>query len=116
MAVTAERTEIDGGRRTVSQVWVFLKDHDPATCRGVGTREDNLWVMREHFYPEILRILKEIVETRGAAGNPPCPVCDDEANHDWLKCIRMARYKPLELLDCKIALWPPMGLEEVLRL
>ena len=50
------------------------------------------------------------------AGNPPCPVCDDEANHDWLECIRMARYELLELLDCKIALWPPMGPEEVLRL
>ena len=94
----------------------FWRDHNPATCHGVGTREDNLWVVHEHFYPEVLRILKEIVATRGAADNPPCPVCDDEVNHDWLECVRMARYEPLELLDCEIALQPLMGLEEVLRL
>ena len=91
-----------------SKCGCYWRDHDPATCCGVGTREDNLWVMHEHFYPEILRILKEIVATRGAA--------DDEANHDWLECVRMALYELLELLDCKIALRPPMGPEEVLRL
>ena len=94
----------------------FWRDHNPATCRGVGTREDNLWVVHEHCYPEILRILKEIVQTRGAADNPPCPVCDDETDHDWLECVRMARYTRLELLDCEVALRPPMGSEEVLRL
>ena len=94
----------------------FWRDHDPATCHGVGTREDNLWAMHKHYYPEILRILKEIVATHGAADNPPCPICDDEANHDWLKCVRMAQYEPLELLDCEIALRPPMGPGKVLRL
>ena len=24
------------------------------------------------------------------AGNPPCPLCDDEMPHDWLECVRMA--------------------------
>ena len=73
-----------------SKCGCFWRDHDPVTCHGVGTREDNLWVVHEHFYPQILRILKEIVATCGAADNPPCPVCDDEANHDWLECLRMA--------------------------
>ena len=94
----------------------FWKNHDLATCQGVRTREDNLWVVHECFYPEIVRVLKEIARNCGAAGNPPCPICDDEVSHDWLECMRMARYAPLELLDCEVALRPPMGPEEVLRL
>ena len=68
----------------------FWREHDPATCHGVGTRDDNLWVTHEHFYPEILRILKEIIKNRGTGGNPQCPLCDDEMPHDWLECVRMA--------------------------
>ena len=70
----------------------FWRDHDPVTCSGVGTRDNNLWVIHEHFYPEVFRILKEITEIRGTKGNPPCPLCDDEAPHDWLECMRMAQY------------------------
>ena len=70
----------------------FWRDHDPANCRGVGTRDDNLWVIHEHFYLEVLRILKEIIETRGTAGNLPCPLYDDEEPHDWLEYMRMAQY------------------------
>ena len=77
----------------------FWRGHDVTTCHGVGTKKDNLWVIHEHFYPEILRILKEIVDTCETTDNPPCPVCDDEAAHDWLECVRMAQYVPLELLD-----------------
>ena len=51
----------------------FWKDHNPTTCWGVGTREDNLWVIHEHFYPEILRILKEIVQNCGAQITPHVP-------------------------------------------
>ena len=94
----------------------FWREHDPAKCHGVGTRNDNLWVTHEHFYPEVLRILKEIIETRGAAGNPPCPLCDDEVSDDWLECVRMAQYQPLELLDCEAVMRQPMGPEEVIRL
>ena len=85
-------------------------------CRGVGTQEDNLWVIHEHFYPEVLRILKEIVHTRETVGNPPCPLCDDEDPHNWLECVRMAQYNPLEMLDCEVVMRPPMGPSEVIRL
>ena len=94
----------------------FWRGHDMTQCHGVGTREDNLWVTHEHFYPEVLRILKEIVSTRGTAGNPPCPLCDDEDPHDWLECMRMVRYSLLELLDCEVAMRPPMGPSEVIWL
>ena len=85
----------------------FLRGHEQVQCRGVGTWEDNFWVIHEHFYPEILRILREIVQTREIEGNLPCPLCDDKDPHDWLECVRMAQYNPLELLDCEVAIRPP---------
>ena len=94
----------------------FWRGHDQTQCRGVGTWENNLWVTHEHFYPEVLRILREIVDTRGTVCNPPCPLCDDEDPHDWLECMRMVQYSPLELLDCKVIMRPPMDLSEVIRL
>ena len=72
--------------------------------------------MHEHFYPEVLRILKEIVDTRETAGNPPCPLCDSEDTHNWLQCMRMVQYSPLELLDCEVVMRPPMGPSEIIRL
>ena len=94
----------------------FWRGHDKVKCRGVGTREDNLWVVHEHFYPELLWILKEIVNTRGAGDNTPCPLCDDHTPHDWLECVRTVQYMPLELLDCEIVMRPPMGPAEVIWL
>ena len=70
----------------------FWKEHKPATCRGVGTRDDNLWFTHEHFYPEVLTILKGIVENSGAVGKQPCPLCADKVDHDWLECVRTAQY------------------------
>ena len=86
------------------------------TCHGVGTRDDNLWVTHEHFYPEVLTILKEIIENSGAGGNQLCPLCSDKMSHYWLECVRMARYRPLKLLDCEVVMRQPMGPEEVIRL
>ena len=94
----------------------FWREHDHVACCGVGTRDNNLWVTHEHFYPEVLRILREIMENLGTGGNQLCPLCSDEMSHDWLECVRMARYRLLKLLDCEVVMRPPMGPEEVIRL
>ena len=94
----------------------FWSGHDLERYHGVGTQEDNLWVMHEHFYPEVLRILKEIVNTRETAGNPMCPLCDDKDPHNWLKCVTMMQYNLLELLDCEVVMRPLMGPSEIIRL
>ena len=72
--------------------------------------------MHEHFYPEDLRILKEIINTRGTGDNLPCPLCEDEDPHDWLECGRMAQYNQLELLDCEVVMRPPIGPSEIVQL
>ena len=86
----------------------FWRGHDQEQCRGVGTCEDNLWVVHGHYHLELLGILKEIVQTREAKDNPPCPLCNDKDSHDWLECVRMAHYNPLELLDCEVTMRPPL--------
>ena len=94
----------------------FWRGHDQEQCHGVGSRENNLWVVHEHYYLELLRLLKEIVQMRGTEGDPPCPLCDDKDPYDWLECVRMAHYDPLELLDCEVTMRPPLGPLEVPQL
>ena len=91
----------------------FWREHDQERCCGVGTKKDNLWVTHGHYYPEVMEILKRIVEDSRSEEQQPCPLCSDDALHDWLECLRMARYKPFMLLDCDVVVRPPMGPEEV---
>ena len=94
----------------------FWTGHDKEQCRGVGSHEDNLWAVHNQYCPELLRLLKEITQMQGAGDNTLCPLCDDEEKHDWLECVWMARYNPLELLDCEVTMRPPLGPSEVTRL
>ena len=73
VAATVNGFETQGGSGTMPQMWVLLEGPCPVNCSGVGTRDDNLSVIYEHLYPEVLRILKEITETLGTTVNLPCP-------------------------------------------
>ena len=68
----------------------FWREHDQTTCPGVGTKDDNLWVTHEHYYPEVIKILKEITENSVTEDMQLCPLCFNETPHDWLECLRMA--------------------------
>ena len=94
----------------------FWREHDHEKCCGVGTKEDNLWVTHEHYYPEVMELLKMIVESSKSQTRQPCLVCSDVAPHEWLECLRIVQYSPLMLLDCDINVRPPMDPEEVARL
>ena len=91
----------------------FWREQNQAKCRGVGTKEDNLWVTHGHYYPEVMEILKMIIEDSKSEVRKPCPLCSNEALHKWLECLRMAQYQPFMLLDCDVIMRLPMGPEEV---
>ena len=94
----------------------FWKGHNQEKCRGVETKDDNLWVIHQHYYPQVMELLKRIVEDSKSEMQKPCPVCSSLVLHEWLECLRIVQYKPLTLLNCDIIVRPPLGLEEITRL
>ena len=90
----------------------FWREHDQDKCHGVGTKEDNLWVTPEHYYPAVMEVFKRIIEDSGNENPQPL----EEVSHDRLECLPMAQYHPLELLDCEVILRPSLGPEEVIQL
>ena len=94
----------------------FWVGHDKKTCHGVGTNDDNLFVIRDQCYLRFMEFLRKIVDYSKSSTPKPCPVCATRVSHDWMECLRQANCQCMALLDCNISVRPPLGPEELVPL